>query len=119
MWDFVGLVVSGHVAASSRKNFYNFYGNAAIFVDQVLEFHLFERNKKNPSALCEDQGLKGFLIIRQIKLLRKYHLSSLAYFLIPRTVLSQNSPVEEFGSTLIDEGISFRYFLIRGVSLSH
>jgi len=38
MWDFVGLVVSNHIAASSRKNLYNFYGNAAIFVDQLLEF---------------------------------------------------------------------------------
>ena len=54
-----GLVVSNHIAESSRKNLYNFYGNAAIFVDQVLEFHLFDRNKKPPSALCEDQGLKG------------------------------------------------------------
>ena len=60
MWDFVGLVVSNHIAASSRKNLYHFYGNAAIFDDQVLEFSLFERNKKTPSALCGDQGLKGF-----------------------------------------------------------
>jgi hypothetical protein len=52
-------VVSNHIAESSRKNLYNFYGNAAIFVDQALEFHLFDRNKKTPSALCEDQGLKG------------------------------------------------------------
>ena len=52
-------MVSNHIAASSRKNLYNFYDNAAIFVDQVLEFHLFDRNKKTPSALCGDQGLKG------------------------------------------------------------
>ncbi len=39
-------MVSNHIAESSRKNLYNFYGNAAIFVDQVLEFHLFDRNKK-------------------------------------------------------------------------
>ena len=52
-------MVSNHIAASSRKNFYNFYGNAAIFVDQALEFHLFNRNKKSPPVLCEDQGLKG------------------------------------------------------------
>ena len=44
MWDFVGLVVINNIAATSRKNLYNFYGNAAIFVDQVLEFHLFDRN---------------------------------------------------------------------------
>jgi len=75
MWNFVGLVASNHIAASSRKNLYNFYGNAAIFVDQVLEFHLFDRNKKTPSAPCGDQGQKGFLIIRQIKLLVKYNFT--------------------------------------------
>ena len=55
------VVVSNHIAESSRKNLYNFYGNSAIFVDQVLEFSLFNRNKKPPSALCADQGLKGVL----------------------------------------------------------
>jgi len=63
-----GLVVSGHIAESSRKNLYNFYGNAAIFVDQVLEFHLFERNKKPLQPYVKIRGRRG-LKIRQIKLL--------------------------------------------------
>jgi hypothetical protein len=33
-------VVSEHIAESIRKNLYNTYGNAAILVDQVLEFRL-------------------------------------------------------------------------------
>ena len=56
MWDFVDLVVSNHIAESSRKNLYNFYGNAAIFVDQVLEFHLFDRNKKTLQPYVKIRG---------------------------------------------------------------
>ena len=69
MWDFVGLVVSNHIAASSRKNLYNFYGNALFSSIRPLSSACLTEIKKNPSALCEDQGLKGVLIIRQIKLL--------------------------------------------------
>jgi len=63
-----GLVVSNHIAASSRKNLYNFYGNGAIFVDQALEFHLFDRNKKPLQPYVKIRGRRG-LKIRQIKLL--------------------------------------------------
>jgi hypothetical protein len=52
-------VVSNHIAASSRKNLYNFYGNVAIFVDQALEFSLFDRNKKNPFSPMWRSGAEG------------------------------------------------------------
>jgi len=56
VWDFVGLVVSNHIAESSRKNLYSFYGNAALFVDQVLEFSLFNRNKNPLQSFVKIRG---------------------------------------------------------------
>lgn len=53
-------MVSNHIAESSRKNLYNFYGNAAIFVDQALEFHLFDRNKKPLQPYVKIRGRRGF-----------------------------------------------------------